>query len=1438
MINRMSRFILLSIITIVSLPAFSQQVPYVNFKLPVASFCKDTLLTFTNLGNTKNAYSWRINNVLVSNTYHLSTKALITGVNTIKLTVDSSGFNNSIEKQLKIDKAVDVYKYIRISDTAVCQHASITLTISSSSSNTYYELFEIITNKKITGAYGNGTNLLLRKDSIINSGQFRIVGSNICSSVAYDIFKVRVKPTPNPSISYSFKDTLFCNKGIPKLKIKNTEPSVNYTVYYGYSNVYLSGMGNGADIDFTLPETKKSMTYTIIPINTISSCQRSFVTNKIIIDTVIANFWLNKINLYINEPLKGVDNSYGSSKLSWLFYDQTNTLLSGNKNVSKSYSTVGYKKIKLVNETQFGCKDSIEKTINVNDTSNYISTSWNINGARIENWEGHASVPSFDIDQFSNSYVAGEFTRSTAPNIMFNSVKGKDFSVDNFTTGTFICRYDKFGLLKWHNLIIGNTRPEILCLKTIQDSLIFLSITASPTKLYSTDGAVTAINKTNIIAVYNLEGKLLKTINIMNPVTSVETDKNKNIYFVFSKSSNGNCIVSKYNSSLDSLWSVKFKHSYFNNERDPKITIDEDGSVAVIGCLDDDMDVIGTNGTFRIKSSRTIINDVCYTDIFLFKLNYKGEYQWGNIGFTNSYVSTDRGIDVKADKNNNIYIIGQPSTNRPIYLTSSDSRRDTLQAQNYFLAKYSSDGKYKWGVGAKMTTGGYWVSGNKIFTDKTENIYVLGYLKHSCNLTSTDTAKSYHFTKEGEEHFFIANYNFNGVLKRVWITKKQMMNPQDIKMDKDSNTYLLLYNNGYHYNYNIINSNVDMYEQEYLLTKLNKYYNTDTIKINSNFTQNYCKNESLQVGFTQKGTEALMQIFQAELSDNKGLFKNSSIIGNLETNKSTDIINCQIPQNIQEGNQYRIRVNNKTIGSIGKDNGSDITFHRINAGVKTVDSVLCNNDSLLIGGIYHSNPGIYYDTVHSSTSCDYVVKYILRSRKNSINITECHKYISPSGRYVWRKSGTYNDTIQIKSGCDSIITVNLTIKNNIASKTITACRNYKSPSGKYTWTTSGIYNDTIPDSFGCDSIITMNLTIKNGINVSRAITACKSYKSPSGKYTWTTSGIYNDTIPDSFGCDSIITVNLTVKNGINVSRAITACKSYKSPSGKYTWTTSGIYNDTIPDSFGCDSIITVNLTIKKGFNVSRTITACKNYKSPSGKHIWTTSGMYNDTIPNSYGCDSIVTVNLTIKNGLNVSKTITACKSYKSPSGKYIWTTSGIYNDTVPNSFGCDSVITLNLTINKVNTSVTIENSTLKSNAIGSVYQWLDCNNNYNSIIGMTNQSYAVTANGSYAVKVITNNCIDTSNCYVITSVGISDNVSENILIVYPNPTSGNFYLDPGSNNNILELFITDSFGKLVKSTVYHQGKVLVLEINEPAGIYLLKLKTENKISVIKLIKY
>lgn|GEM_PF-3274879 len=99
---------------------------------------------------------------------------------------------------------------------------------------------------------------------------------------------------------------------------------------------------------------------------------------------------------------------------------------------------------------------------------------------------------------------------------------------------------------------------------------------------------------------------------------------------------------------------------------------------------------------------------------------------------------------------------------------------------------------------------------------------------------------------------------------------------------------------------------------------------------------------------------------------------------------------------------------------------------------------------------------------------------------------------------------------------------------------------------------------------------------------------------------------------------------------------ITACNIYTSPSGKYSWASNGTYLDTLigANANGGDSIITINLTIIKNSTSVLNVLACDEYISHSTNHTWTSSGTYLDTLigANALGCDSVITVNLTINN--------------------------------------------------------------------------------------------------------------------------------------------------------------------------------------------------------------
>ena len=244
--------------------------------------------------------------------------------------------------------------------------------------------------------------------------------------------------------------------------------------------------------------------------------------------------------------------------------------------------------------------------------------------------------------------------------------------------------------------------------------------------------------------------------------------------------------------------------------------------------------------------------------------------------------------------------------------------------------------------------------------------------------------------------------------------------------------------------------------------------------------------------------------------------------------------------------------------------------------------------------------------------------------------------------------------------------------------------------------------------------------------------------------------------------------------------------------------------------------------------------ACSSYTSPSGNYTWTSSGIYKDTIQNVTGCDSIITINLTINQPTSSSINVNACDSYTSPSGNYTWVSSGTYNDTIQNYDGCDSVITVNLVIqqNNIVTTVSQNGATLTSDQNGASYQWLDCNNNYSAITGATNQTFTATTNGSYAVKITDGYCTDTTSCYDVTTVNINDVNSDDEISILPNPTFGQVYI---IGNNIQKVEITNLNGQTVKSINNFDNQLIDLS-RYPKGIYLIKIIKNDNVIIKKLI--
>lgn len=175
--------------------------------------------------------------------------------------------------------------------------------------------------------------------------------------------------------------------------------------------------------------------------------------------------------------------------------------------------------------------------------------------------------------------------------------------------------------------------------------------------------------------------------------------------------------------------------------------------------------------------------------------------------------------------------------------------------------------------------------------------------------------------------------------------------------------------------------------------------------------------------------------------------------------------------------------------------------------------------------------------------------------------------------------------------------------------------------------------------------------------------------------------------------------------------------------------------------------------------------------------------------------------------------------------------------DTLINSSGCDSIVTLNLTITSMNTNVVVNSHTLVSDATGVFYQWMNCDPLIQTIVGATNQSYQPNANGSFAVIISNGNCIDTSGCipFLVSSIGDEEMAD---LVIKPNPTKDkiSILLAEFEDEILIEVFNLE--GRIIQTEKLQVVKELKINLDKYSdGLYFIKLKTNKWQQILKVTK-
>lgn len=200
-----------------------------------------------------------------------------------------------------------------------------------------------------------------------------------------------------------------------------------------------------------------------------------------------------------------------------------------------------------------------------------------------------------------------------------------------------------------------------------------------------------------------------------------------------------------------------------------------------------------------------------------------------------------------------------------------------------------------------------------------------------------------------------------------------------------------------------------------------------------------------------------------------------------------------------------------------------------------------------------------------------------------------------------------------------------------------------------------------------------------------------------------------------------------------------------------------------------------------------------------------------------------------------------ASSTLQNPTG-ICYSTAGLFDVTlITTSASGNDTLTLDDYITVFATPpfpvITLSGTTLTSTPAAS-YQW---QLNSADIPGASNQSYEISQSGYYSVIITDENgCVSSTSLNVIIegieTISESDNIS-----IYPNPTSGNFYIEwHGGTGTSATITILNSLAQKIYTTASaapsgnFKKEIKAGEL--PAGFYMVEIQESNQLFTRKLV--
>jgi hypothetical protein len=199
------------------------------------------------------------------------------------------------------------------------------------------------------------------------------------------------------------------------------------------------------------------------------------------------------------------------------------------------------------------------------------------------------------------------------------------------------------------------------------------------------------------------------------------------------------------------------------------------------------------------------------------------------------------------------------------------------------------------------------------------------------------------------------------------------------------------------------------------------------------------------------------------------------------------------------------------------------------------------------------------------------------------------------------------------------------------------------------------------------------------------------------------------------------------------------------------------------------------------------------------------------------------------------SRMIDACDRYVLEDGTVI-NESEIFIDTLYNSFGCDSIVTFDVQIVNIDSTIILNENILEVMDVSSTsFQWVNCDNNFSPIQGETNATFEADSSGNYAVILTKDGCVDTSECVFVQTTNTRDVNRLSAIQTFPNPVKDVLSIRELPIGGTL--MIQDVSGRVLSTFEITASNVELPMASYQSGIYFMKVIHQGSSKVISFVK-